>query len=380
MPLLDPAGPIGDSEKLGIMIAVGLMLLVVIPVFVLTGRIAWRYRAGSAKAVYAPNWSRCGSVMAWSMLCCVCTWLGFAGEAYAAEDVSFLDPHGPIAAAQQQHFIHVILLMMIVILPVLIGVPLLAWRYRYRNTSARYTPKWDRSASFEALIWGVPVAIVIILAIWQAHDTFTLDPYRPLKTADAPLKVDVIGYDWKWLFVYPQLHIASLGQLVIPEHTDIAMRLTSDSVMQSFFIPALGSQIYAMAAMQTKLHLVADSTGQFLGENTQYDGIGFQHQKFVACATTLQGFRDWVASVRANGIPLTAKVYSVIRERNTVPQIRAALKAGNMPPDAVFFKDAQPDLFWNVMMAFHNGASSSRAMVSASNARARMMANMGKYA
>jgi cytochrome o ubiquinol oxidase subunit II len=310
-----------------------------------------------------------------SLLCFVCTSLGFAREAYAA-DVSFLDPQGTIAAAQRQQFILVILVMMIVILPVLIGVPLITWRYRYGNTSARYTPKWAHSSSLEAMIWGVPVAVVIVLSLLLIHYTTTLDPYRPLQARDRPLTVDVIGYDWKWLFVYPQLHIASVGELVFPEHTSLALRLTSDTVMQSFFIPALGSQIYAMAAMQTKLHLIADSTGQFLGENTQYDGMGFQHQKFIARATTPQGFRKWVASVRANGIPLTAKVYSRLRERNTVPELRAALKADNMPPDAVFFKDAPPDLYSNVVMSFDGGPSSSRAMVTASNASASMAARM----
>lgn len=299
--------------------------------------------------------------------------LAFAGEAHAA-DVSFLEPHGVIAAVQRQHFILIILLSMIVILPVLIGVPLIAWRYRRGNLSARYTPHWGHSNWLETVIWGVPIAVVIVLGLWLTHDTALLDPYRPLESArqsgNKPLTVDVIGYDWKWLFVYPQLHIASVGELVFPEHRPLSLRLTSDSVMQSFFIPALGSQIYAMAAMQTKLHLIADSTGRFLGENTQYDGIGFQHEKFIASATTPQGFRDWVASVRANGVPLTAEVYSEIRRRNTVPQLRAALKADKMPPDAVFFKDVEPDLYANVVMSFDGGPSSSQAIATASNTRA----------
>ena len=306
--------------------------------------------------------SHCRAVMAWFLLCIACPSLAFAGTVQGP-DVTFLDPHGPIAAAQRQHFINVILLMMIVILPVLIGVPLLAWRYRYRNTAARYEPKWEHSWTFEGVIWGVPMVIVAVLAIWLAHGTTTLDPYRALKTDDAPLKVDVVGYDWKWLFVYPQLHIASVGQLVFPEHRQLDMRLTSDSVMQSFLIPALGSQIYAMAAMQTRLHLMADSTGQFLGENTQYDGMGFQHEKFIARATTREGFRDWVTHVRAKGVPLTAKAYDVIRRDNTVPEIRTALNASNMPPDAVFFNDVTPSLFKNVIMSFHGGPSSSAAIV-----------------
>lgn len=279
-------------------------------------------------------------------------------------DVTFLDPHGPIAAAQRQHFINVILLMMIVILPVLIGTPLLAWRYRYRNSSARYEPKWEHSWGFEALIWGVPLVIVAILSFWLANDTTRLDPYLPLKTNDAPLKVDVIGYDWKWLFVYPQLHVASVGQLVFPEHRQLSIHLTSDSVMQSFLIPALGSQIYAMAGMQTRLHLISDSTGQFLGENTQYDGMGFQHEKFIARATTPQGFRDWVDNVKQMGVPFTAKVYGVVRNDNTVSQIRTALKADSMPPNAVFFSGVTPNLFNNVLMSFQGGPSSSAAIVS----------------
>jgi cytochrome o ubiquinol oxidase subunit II len=345
---------------------------------------AWKHSTSASHArARLSQWSICRkrrsrrlSILPWSLLCFLGTSLGFAGEACAA-DLSFLEPHGTIAAGQAHHFIAVTLLMMIVILPVLIGVPLIAWRYRYGNSAARYTPRWSHSKPLETVIWGVPVAVVIVLSFWLASDTTMLDPYRPLQSADRPLTVDVIGYDWKWLFVYPRLHVASLGELVFPEHTPLAMRLTTDTVMQSFFIPALGSQIYAMAAMQTKLNLIADSTGQFLGENTQYDGIGFQRQKFIARATTQQGFRDWLASIRANGIPLTAKVYSMLREHNTVPELHAALKASNMPPDVVFFRDVQPDLYWNVMLSFHGGPSSSQAMMTASNARARMMALMG---
>ena len=324
----------------------------------------------SQRLAWRKAWSPRRSILAWPLLCLVCISLAFPSPAHAAV-VSFLNPHGQIAAAQQQHFINVNLLMMIVILPVLAGVPLIAWRYRYGNTKASYTPHWDHSWWLEGLIWGGPLAVVTVLGIWLAHGTSTLDPYRPLKTEDAPLKVDVIGYDWKWLFVYPQLHIASVGELVFPEHTELAMRLTTDTVMQSFLIPALGSQVYAMAAMQTRLHLIADSTGQFLGENTQYDGMGFQHQKFIARATTPQSFRDWVASVKANGVPLSAKTYSVIQERNTAPEVRAALKAGRMPPDAVFFNHVTPDLFRNVVMSFHGGPSSSRAIVRSNNTKAQ---------
>lgn len=263
--------------------------------------------------------------------------------------------------------------MLIVILPVLIGTPLIAWRYRYGNKKARYTPNWNFSWKLDILIYGVPLAIVLVMSLWEVQNTSALDPWKPIKTTDAPLKVDVIGYNWKWLFVYPQLHIASVGQLVFPEHRQLAMRLTSDTVMQSFFIPTLGSQIYAMAAMTTQLHLMSNSTGQFLGENTMYSGMGFQHQKFIARATTPQGFRDWVARVKTDGIPLTTKVYDVINGFNTVPEMRGALKAGNMPPKALFFRDVNPDLFRNVVMSFQGGPSGSSAIVHDHSAPRRMV-------
>ena len=316
----------------------------------------------SLKSRWLKSWPRCHATLSLSLFCILCAPLLFAGEAYAA-DVSFLSPHGPIAAAQRTHLFHVILLMMIVILPVLVLTPLFAWHYRYRNTGARYTPKWEHSWPLEGLIWGVPLAVVGVLALWLVHGTTTLDPYLPLGSKDKPLEVDVIGYDWKWLFVYPQLRIASAGQLVFPEHRQLALRLTSDTVMQSFYIPALGSQIYAMAAMRTKLHLIADSTGQFLGENTQYDGMGFQDQKFIALSTTPEGFRDWVARVKANGTPLTASVYRVLRRDNTVPELRAALKADGMPPGAVYFNHVKPELFADVIRSFHGGPTSSAAIV-----------------
>ena len=315
------------------------------------------------RSIWRKTSSRCRTAAGWLLLFLACPSLAFASTGTHGPIVSFLNPHGPIAAEQRQHFYNIVVLMLIVLIPVLVGVPLIAWRYRYRNKSATYTPKWEHSWTIEGLIWGVPVAVVAVLAFWLVQDTVRLDPYRALKTDNTPLKVDVIGYDWKWLFVYPQLHIASVGQLVFPEHRPLSMQLTTDTVMQSFLIPALGSQIYAMAAMKTKLHLISDSTGQFLGENTQYDGMGFQHQRFVALATTPQGFKDWVARVKAHGVPLTANVYDLIRKHNTVTHIRTALKAGDMPPDAVFFNHVTPELFKNVMMSFHGGPTSSIAIV-----------------
>jgi cytochrome o ubiquinol oxidase subunit 2 len=198
--------------------------------------------------------------------------------------LTFLDPKGPISAAERTHFYVVNLILTIVVLPVLVLTPIFAWRYRYRNASARYTPRWEFWWPLEIEIWAVPLGIVIMLAIWLTHDTVGLDPYVPVSSqvpasSDPPLRVEVVGYDWKWLFVYPDEGIASIGELAVPAGRELAFDLTSDTVLQSFVVPALGSQIYAMPGMVTHLHLVAKAPGSFLGENTQYNGEGFEKQK-----------------------------------------------------------------------------------------------------
>ena len=279
-----------------------------------------------------------------------------------AEGMSFLDPKGPVAAAQASHFYDIVLLMLVVVVPVMLFTPLVAWRYRYRNRGARYSPKWTFSWPLEALVWGVPFAVVIVLSVWLWQDSSRLDPYRPISGAGEPLRVNVIGYDWKWLFVYPDLHVASMGQLAFPANRPLSLRLTSDSVMQAFFVPALGSQIYAMAGMQTKLHLKADAPGQFLGENTQYNGEKFHKEKFHAVAMSEQGFREWLQAVRTNGVALTPEVYDHIRAKGTVDDARRAV-GGTMPPDAVYLKDVPAHLFANVINSYHGGGQTSQALL-----------------
>ena len=279
-----------------------------------------------------------------------------------AEGISFLDPKGPVAATQASHFYDIILLMLIVVVPVMLFTPLVAWRYRYRNRRARYSPKWKFSWPLEALVWGVPFAVVIVLSVWLWQDSSQLDPYKPISGAGKPLRVNVISYDWKWLFVYPDLHIATMGQLAFPADRPLSLRLTSDSVMQAFFVPALGSQIYTMAGMQTRLHLKADAPGQFLGENTQYNGEKFHKQKFQALAMSDQDFRDWLQAVRAKGVALTPDVYNHVRAKGTVDDVRKAV-GGDMPPDTVYLKDVPAHLFVNVINSYHGGGQTSQVLL-----------------
>ena len=269
------------------------------------------------------------------------------------DNISFLAPQGFVAAQQRGYFIDILLILLIVVLPVIVLTPLLAWRYRLRNRSTPYRPNWSFSWTLEILAWGVPVGVVIVMAIWLWRGTHALDPYAPL--AGKALPVNVVGYDWKWLFIYPTLGVASIGQLPFPADQPVAMKLTTDTVMQSFFIPSLGSQIYAMAGMVTRLNLKARTTGTFMGENTQYNGKGFQQQRFAAMAMTPDDFKAWVKRVRRTGIPLTAQVYRVISKRSTFVDMRQALNADSMPSGAVYFREVDPALFGNIVASFHGG-------------------------
>lgn len=281
------------------------------------------------------------------------------GGCSSSSHFTFLDPQGPIAAAQRSHLINVVLLVMIVVLPILVLTPLFAWRYRYRNAASTYTPEWSFSWPLEFVIWGIPFGIVIVLAVLLWRGTEALDPYAPLSSSQPPLQVQVVGYDWKWLFIYPGSGIASIGQFAFPADRPVALKLTSNTVMQSFFIPALGSQIYAMAGMVTQLHLQANTAGSFRGENTQYNGDGFYQQKFTARAMTPADFTAWTDLVKAKGIPLTSTTYAAIQRRSTVKETRQALSADRMPTGALYFSDVPPGLFEDVVKSFHGGAAAA---------------------
>ena len=221
-----------------------------------------------------------------------------------------LDPKGPITLAERDLLFRAVAIMMIVVIPAFIMAGLFMWRYRASNRKARYTPDLAYYWPAEILIWGVPTAIIVMLSfhLWQA--TYTLDPYRAIDPGIEPLKVEVVAQDWKWLFIYPDQDIAAVNELVFPSGTPLSLKITSDTVMNSFVIPALGGQIFAMAGMETRLHLLADEPGSFIGRNVQYSGSGFADQQFEAVAVSKEGFDAWVAKVKQSPDTLDAGAYS----------------------------------------------------------------------
>ncbi|MHB1942679.1 MAG: cytochrome ubiquinol oxidase subunit II family protein [Acidiferrobacteraceae bacterium] len=295
-----------------------------------------------------------------------------SAEAY----LSFLNPGGPIAAAQRWHFYWVLGIMAVLVAgPIFLLLPVFLWRYRYGAKSSRYMPRWKTFLPLEIAFWVGPIIIVVVLAFFVWRDSHALDPYKPIVSNTPALQVQVIGYDWKWLFIYPDQGIASIGTMAMPVGRPLAMHLTSATVMQSFFIPALGSQIYAMGGMVTQLNLEASKPGRFLGENTQYNGNGFHQQQFTAVAMTPGGFRAWVQKVRANGIPLDASTYKTLSQRSTLAQVVAALQKAKPNDCNVYLKDVPQTLFPAVVEATKNDTQVSLGHASMSPAKGLAIAS-----
>jgi cytochrome o ubiquinol oxidase subunit 2 len=270
--------------------------------------------------------------------------------------LSFLDPQGPVAVAQRSHFYWVLGVMAVLVAgPIFLLLPLFVWRYRYGSKAAPYAPRWAYSRLLEIMSWAGPIVIVIVLAFFVWRDAHRLDPYKRLASDQAPLQVEVIGYDWKWLFIYPDQGIASIGTLALPTNRAVLLHLTSATVMQSFFIPSLGSQIYAMGGMVTQLNLQASLPGASLGENTMYNGDGFHQQKFTAQAMSPADFEAWLGKVRATGMPLNAPRLALVAQRSTRSDLIGALPEARSMHGDVYFTGVSRSLFPAVVMATMEG-------------------------
>ncbi len=213
-------------------------------------------------------------------------------------NMTLLDPKGQVGLDERNLIITATLLMLLVVVPVIVMTFLFAWKYRASNQDAVYTPKWSHSTKIEVAVWAIPVLIIIALGYVTYKSTHALDPYKPLESDVKPITIQVVSMDWKWLFIYPEQGIATVNKIVFPANTPINFQITSDTVMNSFFIPGLGGQIYAMAGMQTKLHLIANQNAEFDGISANYSGAGFTGMKFKAIATSQADFDAWVSDVK----------------------------------------------------------------------------------
>jgi len=229
-----------------------------------------------------------------------------------------LHPAGDVAAQQGNLVLISTVLMLLIIVPVMALTALFAWRYRAANHQARYEPDWDHSTQLELVIWAAPLLIIICLGALTWVGTHLLDPYRPLaRTAPGrpvaarlkPIEIDVVALDWKWLFIYPEQGVATVNELALPIDRPVRFRISASSVMNSFYVPALAGQIYAMPAMETTLHAVLNRAGTFEGFSANYSGAGFSHMRFKVRGLSEADFARWVKAARASGATLDRTAY-----------------------------------------------------------------------
>ena len=292
----------------------------------------WRYPAPTAPHGPASNarhepW-RWG-LLRWLVVCA-------AVLVCSCRQQGVLDPQGPIALQEWLLLINSTAIMLVVVVPVILATLGFAWWYRSSNGRASRSTDEGYEGRTEFVVWSIPALIVILLGgvIWiGAHQ---LDPRAPIPAKADPLRVDVVALDWKWLFIYPDQGIAAVNQLVVPVGTPINFRLTSATVMNSFFIPQLGSQIYTMGGMTTHLNLLADQSGEYPGFSAMFSGDGFSDMRFIAKAVPAGDFDAWVTQVRGAGAALDDAAYAELAK----PSIA-------VPPKT--YRSVEPKLFDHII-------------------------------
>jgi cytochrome o ubiquinol oxidase subunit II len=254
---------------------------------------------------------------------------------------ALLDPAGPIAAGERTILFNAVAIMLVIVVPTIFATIVFAWWFRAGNDRAEYRPRWSYSGKLELLVWSVPLLVIIFLGGMGWIASHQLDPKRPITATAKPMTVQVVAMDWKWLFIYPEQGVATINHLVLPVGTPVTFHVTSATVMNSFFVPQLGSQVYAMAGMDATLHLMADRPGQFCGLSAHYSGAGFADMNFAVDAVSPAQFATWTAATRGRGPALDAATY-----------LRLAGATATMAP--VTFGAVQPGLF---AAAVHEGGA-----------------------
>ncbi len=247
-------------------------------------------------------------------------------------------PHGPVGHTEESLIITASILMAIVVVPVMVMAVVFARRYRASNTKASYAPEWSHSKAIEAVVWVVPGIIVVILSVLVWIYSHSLNPYRPLPVDAKPVQIEVVSLDWKWLFIYPQQGIATVNEIAFPVNTPVHFYITSATVMNSFFIPQLGSQIMAMPGMQTQLYLQASKAGTYQGISAQYSGAGFSGMTFKAVALpNARSFTQWLDNAKQSGRALDPATYAQLAKPSRYNPVS-------------YYSSVSPKLFHGIIM------------------------------
>jgi len=262
-------------------------------------------------------------------------------------NLEVLSPKGDVGMQEKSLLLITTGLMLLVVIPVIVLILLFAWRYRASNTKATYAPKWSHSTAIEAVVWTIPCIIIAVLATITWTSTHALDPYKPLASKAKPITIQAVAMDWKWLFIYPDYGVASVNELAMPTNVPVHFEITSDSVMNAFFIPQLGSQIYAMAGMDTQLNLIANEPGHYAGLSSNYSGQGFSDMHFTAIATSQQGFADWINKAKASAVNLDDQAYHALAQPSEKVPV-------------AYYANVKPGMFNSVINQYMGDMSMSR--------------------
>ncbi len=250
-----------------------------------------------------------------------------------------INPKGLIALKERNLMALATIFMLIIVVPVCLMAFFICLRYRATHKTPEYAPDYDHNHFAETIWWGFPCLIVLLLSYITWTSSFELDPFRPLASDSKPVKVQVVALQWKWLFIYPEENIATVNFFQFPEKTPINFEITADAPMNSFWLPQLGGQIYAMPGMNSKLHLIADTQGEFKGSSANISGTGFAGMTFVAKSSSEEDYKKWVESVKASDKSLDRKQYNLLAEPSE-----------NNPVELFSLKDG--DLYNQIIMKF----------------------------
>ena len=250
---------------------------------------------------------------------------------------ALLDPRGPVGRAERLILVNSVAIMLAIVVPTIVATLACAWWFRASNKRARYLPTWAFSGRIELVVWSIPVMVILLLGGVTWLSSYDLDPAQPLVSDRKAIDIQVVSLDWKWLFIYPGERVAVVNELVVPAGVPLHFTLTSASVMNTFFVPRLGSMIYTMNGMATELHLQADHPGTYYGRSAHFSGDGFSDMEFQVRAVVAGEFDAWVASTRAASRPLDAGSY-------------AALTRQGLEPRPLRFSAVEPGLFDGIVM------------------------------
>ncbi len=240
------------------------------------------------------------------------------------------DPQGPIASQERNVIVTAVLVMLLVAIPLLVALYTIAWKYRAGNKKAQHDPERVGNVQKQLVWWGIPAAIIVVISILNWQSTHALDPSKRLVSDVKPLTIQVVALDWKWLFIYPDQNIATVNYIQFPVGMPVHFQLTADAPMNSFWIPQLGGQIYAMSGMTTQLNLEADKPGMFAGKAAEINGEGYAGMNFVAEATSENDFNTWVAAVKNESSTLDESTYTSLSlpSQNNMPALYSSVDKG----------------------------------------------------